>query len=311
MFTIFGSGFGLYGYLPAIIYGLKEGVCLPEKYIDTIRNRPDLKQLEDKIIWVEDEATAIRLADKVVISVNPGSQVDIVRKCLCLNFSGCFFLEKPLARSPKEAESLLGLLESHEADYFIGYSFLYLEILQDILKNRNIENTIQIEWKFMAHHFANNLNNWKRRTDEGGGVLRFYGIHLIALLTVLDYSQVVSSKLVGDKLEEPSIWEAEFSHSEAENCKIIVDSRSEEDCFIVKLDSEVVLNLADPFDLNDLLVSGVDRRFSLLVNFLKDIKGLKSKFFLYKSINQMWSLIEKNTTYSLFIRLSSQELKNQ
>jgi hypothetical protein len=307
MFTIFGSGFGLYGYLPAIIYGLKEGVCLPEKYIDTIRNRPDLKQLEDKIIWVEDEATAIRLADKVVISVNPGSQVDIVRKCLCLNFSGCFFLEKPLARSPKEAESLLGLLESHEADYFIGYSFLYLEILQDILKNRNIENTIQIEWKFMAHHFANNLNNWKRCTSEGGGVLRFYGIHLVALLTTLGYSQVVSSKLVGNKLGEPSIWEAEFSHSETANCRIIVNSRAESACFIVKTASEVVLNLADPFDLNDLPISDVDRRFSSLVRFLRDVKDLTSKKLLYRSINQMWSVIEKNTIFSLFISSPNQE----
>jgi hypothetical protein len=306
MFTIFGSGFGLYGYLPAIIYGLKESVCLPEVYLDTIRNRSDLRELEDKIIWVEDEATAISLANKVVISVNPSAQIKVVQKCLDLSFSGCFFLEKPLAHSPKEAKSLLHLLDKHEVDYFIGYSFLYLEGLQNILKNRALENTIQIEWKFMAYHFSNDLNNWKRCTSEGGGVLRFYGIHIVALLTALGYSQVVNSKLVGDKLGEPSLWEAEFSHSEAENCRIIVDSRSEDTCFIVKSGSEVVLTLADPFDLNDLPVLGVDRRFSSLVHFLRDVKGLTSKFFLYRSINQMWSLIEKNTISSLFIRLSNQ-----
>ena len=75
-------------------------------------------------------------------------------------------------------------------------------------------------------------------------------------------------------------------------------------CDEMGIDLDQVGHVGD--DLNDLPVLGVDRRFSSLVHFLRDVKGLTSKFFLYRSINQMWSLIEKNTISSLFIRLSNQ-----
>ena len=59
MVTIFGGGFGLYGYLPALIDGMNEQVCLPKKYIKVLRARDDLSSFEDKIFWVEDETDAI------------------------------------------------------------------------------------------------------------------------------------------------------------------------------------------------------------------------------------------------------------
>jgi len=39
-----------------------------------------------------------------------------------------------------------------------------------------------------ADHFKNNKDNWKRDHKQGGGPLRFYGIHLIAVLAELGYT---------------------------------------------------------------------------------------------------------------------------
>jgi hypothetical protein len=299
MFTIFGSGFGLYGYLPAIIDGLKADVCLPEKYRVTINSRPDLERFEPQIMWVDTEDSAIKCSDKIVISVKPKAQVSIVRRCLDLGFSGRFYLEKPLSNSPAESEVFLDLLDSHSVDYSVGYSFLYLDRLQEIFKNYTPEKVIQIEWCFMAHHFANRLKNWKRHEIEGGGVLRFYGIHIVALLARHGYSGVVNSRLTGEKLGEPSLWEAGLSHQDSTKCNIIVNSRSEKLFFRVKVDSEVILSVDDPFYVNGLSKVGEDRRFLSLVRFLKDSSNLASNKKLYRSINKAWASIERNSIFSL------------
>ena len=299
MFTIFGSGFGLYGYLPAIIDGLKADVCLPEKYRVTINSRPDLERFEPQIMWVDTEDSAIKCSDKIVISVKPKAQVSIVRRCLDLGFSGRFYLEKPLSNSPAESEVLLDLLDSHSVNYSVGYSFLYLDRLQEIFKNYTPEKMIQIEWCFMAHHFANQLKNWKRHEIEGGGVLRFYGIHIVALLARHGYSGVVNSRLTGERLGEPSLWEAGLSHQDSTWCNIIVNSRSEKLFFRVKVDSEVILSVDDPFYVNGLFKVGEDRRFSSLVRFLKDSSNLASNKKLYRSINKAWASIERNSIFSL------------
>lgn len=299
MFTIFGSGFGLYGYLPAIIDGLKADVCLPEKYRVTINSRSDLERFESQITWVDTEDSAIKCSDKIVISVKPKAQAPIVRRCLGLGFSGRFYLEKPLSNSPAESEVLLELLDSHLVDYSIGYSFLYLERLQEIFKNYAPEKMIQIEWFFMAHHFANRLNNWKRHETEGGGVLRFYGIHIVALLAWHGYSGVVNSRLTGEKPGEPSLWEAGLSHQDTTKCNIIVNSRSEKLFFRVKVDSKVILSVDDPFYANGLSKVGEDRRFLSLVRFLKDSSDLAYNKKLYRSINKAWASIERNSIFSL------------
>ena len=306
MFTIFGSGFGLYGYLPAIIDGLKEDVCLPEKYRVTINSRPDLERFEPEIMWVDTEDSAIKCSDKIVISVKPKAQRSIVRRCLDSGFSGHFYLEKPLSNSPAESEVLLDLLDSHSVDYSVGYSFLYLDRMQEIFKNCDPEKVIQVEWHFMAHHFANRLKNWKRHEIDGGGVLRFYGIHIVALLALHGYSGVVNSRLTGTKLGEPSLWEACLCNQDLTKCNIIVDSRSENLVFRVKVDSEVILSLDDPFYVNGLSKVGEDRRFFSLVRFLKDSSGLASNRKLYRSINKTWASIERNSVFS-----SSEKIKNK
>jgi predicted dehydrogenase len=299
MVTIFGSGFGLYGYLPALIEGVNETVCLPRKYLKIIRSRTDLSALEEKILWVKDEDEAIQRSSKAVISVNPIWQFGIVKRCVALGFKGHFFLEKPLAESPEEADKLLDFLDDSGAGYSVGYSFLYIQAIKKYLSNNRDTAQLLLNWEFMAYHFAKNLINWKRFDTEGGGVLRFYGIHVIALLVEAGYSGVVSSELMGEKEEEPSRWEAIFSHSKAVNCHVMVDSRSENSSFsLTGKKGTDPLVVTDPFELNHSQVEMLDRRFTSLVSFICDLDKSVDRRNLYREINRMWRLVENRSVFN-------------
>ncbi len=299
MVTIFGSGFGLYGYLPALIEGVNESVCLPSKYLKTIRSRADLSALEGEILWVKSEDDAIKRSSKVVVSVNPIRQFGIVKKCVALGFKGHFFLEKPLAESPKEASKLLDFLDDSGVSYSVGYSFLYIQAIKEYLSNNRDAAQLLLSWEFMAHHFAKNLINWKRFDVEGGGVLRFYGIHVIALLVEAGYSDVVSSELAGEKEEEPSRWEAVFSHSKAVNCRVMVDSRSENYSFsLIGKGGSDPLVATDPFELNHSQAKMPDRRFTSLVSFISDLDKSIDRKNLYREVNRMWHLVEDLSVFN-------------
>ena len=298
MFTIFGSGFGLYGYLPALIDGVKGKVCLPRKYIKVVRARDDLSRLEREILWVEDEVDAVLHSNKVVVSVNPSQQFDVIRRCVSTGFRGDFFLEKPLAKSPQEAVKLLDFLDDSGLGYSIGYSFLYIDELKASLSNNYDAKQLILNWEFMAYHFAKNLSNWKRFNTEGGGVLRFYGIHVIALLVESGYSGVASSILTGERKEEPSRWEAVFTHPNAVDCSVIVDSRSKKSSFSVIGKGRIKpLVVTDPFELNNNQAETSDRRFTSLVNFISDVDRPVRQKMLYREINRMWCLVERHSVY--------------
>lgn len=302
MFTIFGSGFGLYGYLPAIIDGIKEPVCLPRKYLKAIRGRTDLSYLEKKILWVKDEIEAIQCSDKAVIAVNPVRQFEVVLQCLSIGFNGHFFLEKPVAQTPQESKRLLSLLDLHEVTYSVGYSFLYVNSLLQAVSDSKRKSPIYVNWQFMAHHFAYNVDNWKRRELEGGGVLRFYGIHIIALLVQAGYSSVENTYLQGADSKEPWQWNAQFSHINLPNCLVSINSRSQSQEFTVKDTDDCKLLIAsDPFDTDVDTSINYDRRFATLVRFLSDLDDFQNKKSLYRRINKMWLDIETKTNFSKLV----------
>lgn len=300
MVTVFGSGFGLYGYLPALINGVHEQVCLPRKYLKVLRSRDDLSYLEEKIFWVEDEIEAIQYSNKVVISVNPRKQFELIRRCVSKGFKGHFFLEKPLAESPPEAIKLLNFLNESDVAFSIGYSFLYIDELKASISNNYDSKQLSLNWEFMAHHFAKNLSNWKRLNAEGGGVLRFYGIHVVALLAESGYSDVVSSILMGECEEEPSRWEAVFTSSNAEDFHVIVDSRSKNSSFTLTGKGMIKPIIAtDPFELNNSQTETSDKRFTSLVNFIKYSESYDVQKTLYKKINQMWHIVESSSAFKV------------
>ena len=74
MITIRGSGFGLYGYLPAVI---GHGVVLPLRYKDKLSQMPQARVLSDQVQWVADDQTAQEQADTIIIAIPPEHQPSV------------------------------------------------------------------------------------------------------------------------------------------------------------------------------------------------------------------------------------------
>jgi predicted dehydrogenase len=227
-FAIVGSGFGLYGYLPALI-GLGHSVVLPQRYQERFFARPELKRFGDHVEWQADEEAALSRAAGVVIAQRPENQREWVLRSLAFPNIDRLVLEKPLAPTPEEAIELdLSLAQSRKA-YRVGYTFCGLSWTSRIREFAGDHPTgdLSIDWRFLAHHFHHGLSNWKRWNSAGGGAIRFYGIQLIAALAQSGYRVVSESHAVGPSAAETTGWSAVFSGDGLPNCRILVDCQSE------------------------------------------------------------------------------------
>jgi len=208
--TIIGSGFGLYGYLPALVDGCGLRVTLPGRYRQRFDERPELNRFRSAIEWSRDERAALDISEGVVLATTPHLQAEWISACLELEHIGYLLIEKPIAASPSEAMDLLDRLHHSGKIFRIGYVFRYTDwalALSRALKSPS-SKTLRIQWRFLAHHLAHQLHIWKRFNSTGGGAIRFYGIQLIALLAEFGYREIVESKATGPTRDEVAGWTA-------------------------------------------------------------------------------------------------------
>jgi len=298
MYAIVGSGFGLYGYLPAIVGVQDATVLLPRAYESKVRARTELANTLPNIRWVDDEITAISLASTVVIAVPPQRQFELLSRCLELPLVKKLVLEKPLAVTPVLAAELILNLNAAQKSYRISYTLLntawHNQLLWPKLSTTNA--VISINWTFMAHHFATQLISWKRLHADGGGVLRFYGIHLVALLAYHGYDEVYSSVLEGEDQHEPERWDAVFNGPGLPDRYVHVDSRSTKKQFMMvcRIGSEenLLFKMTDPFE-QEVRTGDDDPRVSVLKRLI-DSFGVDdiSYDLFYKRVNALWRKIE-------------------
>ena len=144
-------------------------------------------------------------------------------------------LEKPLAPALWQGELLLDQLEKAGIRYEIGLTFPLMEWQRQLdwprLKSGSAE--LKVVWQFMAHHFRHELYNWKRRDDMGGGVLRFFGVHIVAMLCDWGYDAVAASRIEPSFPSESERWYARFTGPGLPDCTVHVDSRSKTNLFSV------------------------------------------------------------------------------
>jgi predicted dehydrogenase len=298
MFTIVGSGFGLYGYLPAILRSYSNSVILPDEYKEKILKRVELTPYLDRIIWRASIDECLRESSSVVIASTPLKQPEI--SCQVLNYSNIkqIVLEKPLAADPLRATNLMYQLIKSHAKFRINYSFPHCAWARNLnsVVIQDKGKPLVLTWTFCAHHFANDLQTWKRRHLDGGGVLRFYGIHLIALLTKLGYTDVHMSHLKGRRSLEPEQWQATFSLNDSPDFKIDLHSSIEENRFsvaqICKDNMNTLFSLATPFDLEN--ESGnQDVRIGILCTLLDSLSMADAEFYKwYEATNALWTKVE-------------------
>lgn len=299
MFTIVGSGFGLYGYLPAIVEGLGEKVILPRRYERKVHERPELTHVFEDICWVESEDVAFELATAAIIATPPLRQGHVLTRLLTMPNIEMFVLEKPVAETPSLARDLLARVDKANKRYHIGYTFLYTSWFDRLIwPSSSVPNcALSINWTFLAHHFRTQIDTWKSAHHAGGGVLRFYGIHLIALLARYGYQDVYTSSLEGAKANEPERWNAVFFGPGLPDCSVHVDSRNPTSSFTISQDiagmKMPLLELSEPF-AEETSIAGADARVSVLTRFLTQLRTDNSHDPEYcDRVNCLWLSVER------------------
>jgi predicted dehydrogenase len=303
MVAIVGSGFGLYGYLPALIKNCGQRVLLPKRYRDRFFSRVELKSFYDMIDWENDEYEVINAAHIVVIAQRPADQFHWVNFCLEKDNIERLILEKPLAQNPMDSYHLLDRLEKSKKHFRIGYNFRYtkwgIDLINRIKQKENI-TTISIEWRFCAYHYSQNLNNWKRYDSLGGGALRFYGIHLIALLAEMGYNKIIASKIYKKAINEAESWSATVSGINLPIFHVFIDSNSVNEYFSIKVSNklqnhDMQLSLQNPFALEESDSNNLDYRVGILSSVCQDAIYSKEYYLpWYKNSIDLWDMTEKN-----------------
>lgn len=275
---VLGSGFGLYGYLPALILASEKKVFLPYRYSQKLSQRSDISKFLDKILWVDTDHDILSKVEALVISRRPKDQELLVNEALTYTNISHFLLEKPIARNPILALNTMNQLLNQRKKIRVGYTFRYTKWGEEILKRKFdslIDEPINIEWLFKANHYLTDENNWKRYVSEGGGALRFFGIHLIALLSEIGYTSVLFSKIATERINEAESWTAKFSGVNLPDANIKVDSNSTVHKFSVRTGNFITLQ-RDPFE-SDSLIEGVDQRVSGIGKLCIDLLDITSE----------------------------------
>jgi predicted dehydrogenase len=173
-FGILGSGFGMYGYLPALLNSGHEVTTLSE-YKAKLELRPELAKFIDQVTFTS-EQEILDNCENLVIAKDPRSQYQLLSK----NQFQCrrLFLEKPLAPSISQHKEMLKVLESQNINFSLGYLFQFTpwwkRIASDILLGHSLE--VEIDWRLSIPQ------GWKNSHQDGGGMVAFYAIHFAPIL---------------------------------------------------------------------------------------------------------------------------------
>jgi len=306
MLGILGSGFGLYGYLPAAVaLGFSPILC-PVRYQDKFLSRDDLKNFNKNISWVDSDQDLIEMATTLVISKRPIDQCEELPNYLSQRQLKKIIFEKPLAIDPVAALKMLAMVKASGKQCTAGFTFRFTPwatlLRSRLIPTLSIKKEVWLlQWKFKAHHFSAELWNWKRDNQQGGGVLRFYGIHVIALLAEFGYTEVISSEVLNESNDKGySAWHAIFRGPELPEFRVEVDSCSDSTCFILKnLNKGVILHEGeDPFKLpvHQTHESGLDPRCIYLQEVLsEDIAPDQAWPKRLFDTTKLWALVEGKT----------------
>jgi predicted dehydrogenase len=312
--AIFGSGFGLYGYLPALVKGCGKRVVLSERHREAFVQRPELARFAEDVVWERDEASALDRAEGAVLALQPSDQSEWIPRCLERPNLKRILVEKPLATSPQAARALLEELLRSRKIIRVGYTFRYTDWAEKMtaaLKRSRRNKRLLIQWSFVAHHFRHDLRNWKRFTEAGGGAIRFYGIQLIALLAELGYQGVISSRSFGNSRDVVDKWTASFDGPGLPECDIALDARSASEKFSAELWSNsateanlVFADLKDPFESTAIEpLEGLDRRVPVLSRLCRSLwEQAIDEDTWYRATIELWRVVEEKTSFKTVSR---------
>ncbi len=179
---ILGGGFGLYGYLPSAIAARWEVTTL-SRYKPFLDSRVVLRDYCGRVDFVDEEELELKEFTAIVMARTPSMQSEFITSTP--DFSGHFFLEKPLGLDSKSHLALLTHLEASSKQFSVGYLFRYLDWFKATISAMKSECSISICWRVPY----SDLTSWKSSSELGGGLLSYYGIHLLSLLVDLGMTE--------------------------------------------------------------------------------------------------------------------------
>lgn len=297
---ILGSGFGLYGYLPALLH-IGETVVMPARYRERLLERDDVRRHVGDVVWEEDESAVLLHCEALVVSRRPTDQVEVIQHALAEGAASRFLLEKPIASTPGEAFDILTACRVAEKAVAVGFTFrytLWAERVASWIASAGPGATLSFEWRFSAHHFRIGVETWKRRPSQGGGVLRFYAIHLIALLAELGYRGVTHSRLRGDGADDARGWESQLQGEGLPLCSVSVACDATDTVFsVVGSDApsspRMSIALSDPFGDAETVRAGLDPRVDVLSKLCGDfVAGPHTIDDRYFASVELWAAAE-------------------
>ena len=182
---IIGSGFGLYGLLPAFtstrdcevtsICGSKTKQLI--SYCQSI----GLKKIyTDWQVMLTQEKL-----DALAIAVTPNAQYQIAKVAIQKGLH--IFAEKPLAATYAQAKELLDLAEKLKIIHAIDFEFPEIEEwkkVKEIIDKKTFGKLKQIylNWDFLSYDIKHRKSSWKTDVKMGGGALALYFSHSLNYL---------------------------------------------------------------------------------------------------------------------------------
>jgi len=178
--AVVGSGFGLYGLLPAfqrIPACEAVGICgkNSERLLNYCRQTA-VPVFNDWRVMLDQCRP-----DALAVAVIPIHQHGILSCAIERGIS--VLAEKPLAVNPAQAAALLEQARAKKVAHMVD--FLFPEIPEwrragELLRQDAIGRTLrfQAHWRFLSHDVKNKIQGWKTRPEEGGGALSFFVSHL-------------------------------------------------------------------------------------------------------------------------------------
>ncbi len=177
--AVVGSGFGLYGLLPAF---QQIPDCAAVGIFGESSDRLLNYCRQTAVPFFRDWRGMLEQCrpDAIAVAVIPRHQHEIIAHALARGIS--VFAEKPLAVDLAQAKALLEQARAKKVAHMVD--FLFPEIpewrrARELLEQGAIGRPLhcQMNWRFLSHDIKHKTQGWKTRPEEGGGALSFYFSH--------------------------------------------------------------------------------------------------------------------------------------
>ena len=182
---IVGSGFGLYGLLPAFHFiELCNVVAVCGKKSERLLDY--CKEIGlNNIYSTWSEMFVKEEIDAVAIAVIPKVQDQIAT--YAMNRGIHVFAEKPLAVDLIHAQKLFDLASKTKVTNTVDFIFPEIDTWKKVKKILDQEKygpllSVDVQWIFESYDIKNSISSWKTNLAEGGGALSFFFSHTLYYL---------------------------------------------------------------------------------------------------------------------------------